>query len=298
MYIWIFGTYFAHNYVNMEITNFLILNIGHALHDSDWNFHNIISPFTRIYYVTKGEGYVSIGEQTFRLRPGYMYMIPAFTEHSDFCEGIFNHFYVHIYEDVKNGESIIENYQFPFEIKGSGVEKNMFELLCRKNPGLALKYPDPRIYDNDVSLIEQVRFNRSRTLNERMESMGAVLLFLSLFIANASKKYSSKDPRIKLALKFINENTDRAITVDETARQACLSTNHFIRQFKEEIGITPAQFIIEKKMMRAKLALATESTPVNEIAYSLGYDDPSYFTRLFKRHVGKSPKQFRQDFND
>lgn len=46
------------------------------------------------------------------------------------------------------------------------------------------------------------------------------------------------------------------------------------------------------------MALATESVPVSEIAYSLGYDDASYFTRLFKRHIGKSPQQFRQSFND
>lgn len=282
----------------MNINNFLILNVGHAFHDSDWNFENINSPFTRIYYVTEGEGIVSIGGKDYRMSPGKMYMIPAFTEHTDFCDGVFNHFYIHIYEDVTTGESIIESHEFPVETEGSDFEKEMFEMLCRQNSTLALKCPDPKTYDNDNSLIEQVRFNRSRPLHERMESMGAVMHFLSLFIKNATLKHMADDHRIKHALKYINNGMSHPLTVDETARVACMSTNHFIRLFKKEIGMTPAQFIIYKKMMRAKMALASESVSVSEIAYSLGYDDASYFTRLFKRHIGKSPQQFRQSFND
>ena len=49
--------------------------------------------------------------------------------------------------------------------------------------------------------------------------------------------------------------------------------------------------------MKAKLMLASESLSTKEIAYALGYDDVSYFTRIFKKHVGTTPKHYRNSFN-
>lgn len=282
----------------MVATNLLMLNVGHARHDGDWNFRNINSPFTRIYYVTEGEARVSIGSDTYTLTPGNMYIIPAFTEHSDMCAGIFNHYYVHIYEENSHaGEGIIGNHDFPFEIKGENIDRMLFESLCECNASMALKYADPRLYDNKHSLIECVRLNRNRPLFNRLESTGIILQLLGRFIRYARLKYQTKDPRIQRALQTASAKTGELIRVEELAREACLSTDHFIRIFKNELGCTPAQFIIDKKMMKAKLMLASESMPTKEIAYSLGYDDVSYFSRLFKKHVGTTPTLYRNSFN-
>ena len=76
-----------------------------------------------------------------------------------------------------------------------------------------------------------------------------------------------------------------------------MSKDHFIRLFRQELGYTPTQFIIDKKMMKARLMLASENMSTKDIAYSLGYDDVSYFTRLFKKHTGTTPLQYRNSFN-
>lgn len=282
----------------MKITNLLMLNVGFARHDRDWNFKNINSPFTRIYYVTEGKATVSIKSELHELTPGNMYIIPAFTEHSDSCSGVFNHYYVHLYEeDEETGDGIIGNYDFPFEIPGLPIDKMLFSLLCEHNSSMALKFADPRIYDNKHSLIECVRLNRNRPIFDRMESMGIILQLLGRFVKCAKPKYATKDPRIKTALKAISTNSGDSIRVDELASQACMSTDHFIRLFKQEVGCTPARFLIDRKMMKAKLMLASESLSTKEIAYSLGYDDVSYFTRIFKKHVGTTPKLYRGSFN-
>lgn len=282
----------------MKINNLLMLNVGFAIHDRDWNFEKINSPFTRIYFVTEGKAAVSINSEIHELTPGNMYIIPAFTEHTDLCTGVFKHFYVHLYEeDVDSGDGIIGNYDFPFEIPGQPIDRMLFESLCAHNSSMALKFSDPKIYDNKHSLIECVRLNRNRPLFDRLESMGIIFQLLGRFVKCAKPKYQTKDHRIQSALKAISANTGESIRVEELASQACMSTDHFIRLFKQEVGCTPAQFLIDKKMMKAKLMLASESISTKEIAYSLGYDDVSYFTRIFKKHVGTTPKLYRDSFN-
>lgn len=77
-----------------------------------------------------------------------------------------------------------------------------------------------------------------------------------------------------------------------------MSKDYFIKSFRKELGVTPVQFIINDKLMKSKLMLASTSMSVKEIAYSLGYTDTSYFVRLFKKHHQISPLQYRHLFND
>lgn len=86
--------------------------------------------------------------------------------------------------------------------------------------------------------------------------------------------------------------------MEELAAEACMSKDYFIKIFRQELGVTPVQFIINDKLMKAKLMLASTNLTIKEIAYSLGYSDTSYFIRLFKKHHKLSPLQYRKLFND
>ena len=57
--------------------NLLMLNVGHALHNADWNFKDVSSPFTRLYYVTEGNAELILPNGRVRLRPHHLYIIPA-----------------------------------------------------------------------------------------------------------------------------------------------------------------------------------------------------------------------------
>lgn len=274
-----------------------MLNVGYAKHKGDWNYHNVNSPFARIYYVVAGSATVVIGDKRHILTPGHMYIIPPFTTHTDMCEGLFEHYYIHIYEDTSYGEDIMSTYEFPFEIEGRQIDRELFSILVQNNEAMNLKSSDPKSYDNETSLIACVKFNRERPACVRLESMGIVAQFLGRFIKDACPKYKVSDDRIRMALKMIYSKISEPIGVDQLAEKARMSTGHFIRLFKEELGCTPTKFLIEQKMMRAKMMLASESYMTKEIAYRLGYEDVSYFTRLFKKHVGLTPSQYRQSYN-
>lgn len=274
-----------------------MLNVGHARHNADWNFEKINSPFTRIYYVTGGDATVKLNSEIHHLTKGNMYIIPAFTEHSDICTGEFAHYYVHIYEDVSTGQDLTGNYDFPFEIAGTPMDEMLFKNLCDHNVAMALKNTDPKIYDNKHSLIECVRLNRERPLFDRLESMGIIYQLFGRFMRYAKPKFHTSDSRIGNALKALTGKLGETIRIEELAQEACMSKDHFIRLFRQKLGYTPTQFIIDKKMMKARLMLASENMSTKDIAYSLGYDDVSYFTRLFKKHTGTTPLQYRNSFN-
>ena len=274
-----------------------MLNVGFASHNADWNYSDINSPFTRIYYVTEGTASVTLDSTTYLLTPGNMYIIPAFTLHSDSCSGLFSHYYLHIYENVSSGDSIIDKYKFPFEIECLPIDQILFESLCRNNSFMALRAYDPRIYDNKNALIDCVRLNRNRPEWDRLESVGIICQLLSRFIRQAQPKYQTNDVRIGRAVEIINTHNNELIRVADLAKEVRMSQDHFIRLFKKELGCTPTQFIIDKKMMQAKLMLASESLMTKEIAYSLGYDNLSYFSRLFRKHTGTTPTLYRESFN-
>ena len=65
----------------------LALNVGYAVHESDWNWKNVRSPFARLYYVSAGEADVILPDGMIHLTPGNLYLIPSYTLHSNVCNG-------------------------------------------------------------------------------------------------------------------------------------------------------------------------------------------------------------------
>ena len=72
-----------------------------------------------------------------------------------------------------------------------------------------------------------------------------------------------------------------------------MSKDHLIRIFKKATGETPANYITRKKLERAELLLTTTIIPVKNIASELGYEDISYFIRIFRKHSNMSPQEYR-----
>lgn len=88
---------------------------------------------------------------------------------------------------------------------------------------------------------------------------------------------------------FCRKNLDRPISVDELARVAGCSRWHFTRRFQEIEGVPPHEFIIAQKMRLAVRMLQTTAAPVKEIAMQCGFEDTSYFCKVFKHHYGTTP---------
>jgi two-component system response regulator YesN len=109
--------------------------------------------------------------------------------------------------------------------------------------------------------------------------------------------YSSQDAKkvtqITPVINYIDANYDKPIMLDELAEISHLSVSRLAHVFKEQMGITIIDYLTSVRIERAKqLLLATEQS-CTEICFQIGYNNQSYFTRIFKELVGIPPSRFR-----
>lgn len=272
----------------------LVLNVGLAVHNADWNWKNVNSPFTRLYYVTEGSAQIELPDGIYTLSPKHMYFIPAFTIHTNICKSNFVHYYLHIYEDHYSDNDWLDHWKFPVEIEATDLDLALFKRLCEINPHMTLQKSDPTTYDNNPTLMQNLIKNRQRAFCDKVESRGIVFQLLSRFFKQGQSKIEMEDNRIAKTVLYIRKHLNEAIELEKLAEISCLSKDHFIRLFKKELGTTPLQYINQKKIEKAQLLLITEELAVKEIAFQLAFEDYSYFNRLFKKTTGVTPQEYRR----
>lgn len=221
----------------------LVLNVGLAVHNADWNWKNVNSPFTRLYYVTEGSAQIELPDGIYTLSPKHMYFIPAFTIHTNICKSNFVHYYLHIYEDHYSDNDWLDHWKFPVEIEATDLDLALFKRLCEINPHMTLQKSDPTTYDNNPTLMQNLIKNRQRAFCDKVESRGIVFQLLSRFFKQGQSKIEMEDNRIAKTVLYIRKHLNEAIELEKLAEISCLSKDHFIRLFKKELGTTPLQYI-------------------------------------------------------
>lgn len=100
------------------------------------------------------------------------------------------------------------------------------------------------------------------------------------------------------AVRHFHQNYNQAISIEEYAISQHMSVSWFIRNFKEYTNATPAQYILSLRISNAQTLLETTNYNVTEIAEIVGYDNPLYFSRIFRKQSGMSPSEFRKQLQN
>ena len=87
---------------------------------------------------------------------------------------------------------------------------------------------------------------------------------------------------------------DEPITLNDMARVACLSTNHFLRTFKQAFHQTPHQYLTRVRLERAQRLLAQTDQPVTDVCFAVGFESLGSFSWLFRQRVGLAPEAYRR----
>ena len=110
----------------------------------------------------------------------------------------------------------------------------------------------------------------------------------------ASTPYAQE--KLELFLELVEANSTSKKQVSEYVDMLHLSSYQLSSITKSLLNKTPSEIINDYIILEAKRQLLATSNQVSQIAYNLGYEDPSYFTRFFKKHTSTSPEAFRQNF--
>ena len=113
--------------------------------------------------------------------------------------------------------------------------------------------------------------------------------------AGSARSPSRRDARrVSDALRRIEAAAHEPLALADLAREAATSPYHFLRTFRQVVGMTPHQFVLHTRMRRAAVRLRTTDEPISTIAFDAGFGDLSTFNRRFRRLMGCSPGAYRK----
>jgi two-component system response regulator YesN len=110
-------------------------------------------------------------------------------------------------------------------------------------------------------------------------------------------RHAKNYQRLKEALDFIDANWGNALTVEQIAKEVCLSPSRLSHIIKSELGTTLGNYISKVRIDRAKILLEGRELSISQIALEVGFPDQSYFTKVFKKVERCTPKIFRQNLS-
>ena len=172
---------------------------------------------------------------------------------------------------------------------GQTVEKYMQMLSINgENPIIHIE----QYYEMEQVLEELYRLTETRTEYFRCKQIELIYKFFSILLENSDKK--SYYDIAHSAQKIIDHNFDREITIQQIADTLRGNPAYLTRKFTQKYGISPKEYLLEKRIAYAKRLLVQTNVSVKEIAVSVGYIDQLYFSRIFKRKEGISPLEYRK----
>ncbi len=102
--------------------------------------------------------------------------------------------------------------------------------------------------------------------------------------------------QLAIVVNYIRENLNKTLTIEDLASKAFMSKASFFRHFKQELGMSPYDFIISEKINYAKQLLKNKNYSIADIATMLAFGSASYFIRYFRNVTGQTPLKFRKQF--
>ena len=126
------------------------------------------------------------------------------------------------------------------------------------------------------------------------------MLFYILFNKCSSRNVQKKDykslEKMKLILKFVENNYMEKITIEDVAKEVNLSQSHFMKYFKNTMGTSFIDYLNEYRLTMASRLLISSDSSILDIAAEVGFDNLSYFNRSFKKRFQQTPREYRKRY--
>jgi AraC family transcriptional regulator len=133
----------------------------------------------------------------------------------------------------------------------------------------------------------------------RMYVESAAVVLAQRLVLRGRRPASARAPGLppsvlRRAKEFLHDRMNQNPGITELSAAVGMSVDHFSRMFKRSTGMAPHQYLGDIRLERAKRLLADGRTPIIQIAYEIGYANPSQFSAFFRKRTGLSPREFRR----
>jgi len=222
-------------------------------------------PFYELVYVTRGTGIVRIGSKIESFRPGTFTLVPPNVPHSE------------------NGEDGFQNLNLSIEDPKLPV-KNYILMQDNENHDV-------------LQILQQIVYEfhlRRSNWQKIIDGLYEVLTYILLDFAQGS----IMNPYVQQIINSILNNIANAnFSIADAMKNIPFHPNHIRRLFIADTGVTPQEYLINKRIDLAMELLemeAVNNSDIQEIAQRCGYEDRNYFSRAFKQRTGLSPRNWRE----
>ena len=167
-----------------------------------------------------------------------------------------------------------------------------YELPQEENVFFTGVSPDyPWIYNQIIRELQLQRANYDDVIKLFLHH---ILLTINRYLKESRQTKSDTINDIERAVHYFGENYNKPISIEQYAQEHLMSVNWFIHSFKEVMKMPPMQYVVSLRIAAAKGYLESSGKDIGEIASIVGYDNPLYFSRLFKKHTGMTPTEYRR----
>lgn len=258
-----------------KLVSLSVYNVGYQLCDPLYQWGPGIRDHYLIHYIISGEGYYTTKGISHHLHAGDSFLVYPNTE-------------VTYYADEKN----------PWEYAWVGFTGSDAAMILQatdfsKSSPVINETPDGSLIQKRIL---EIYDNRGNEYTHAVEMTGGLYTLLAIYMQNATKKTDANTAQsyVQKAIEFITSNYSYPITIEDIASYVGLSRSHLFRSFETVLGQSPKEYLTDFRMKQACYLLENTNLSITAIANSLGFDNSLYFSKIFHKELGTSPKVWRK----
>ena len=252
-----------------------------------------------ILVIERGNGHLYLGEEAFALKTGSICLIPSNALHLVTCEiGDALHFYAIVFHPdllYSLGNDIIQQ-KFLDPLFHQGVQfSTLYESSRVINPAFSWEFALREVLDeiHEAFLTKPYGYE----LLIKASLLKSCHLMISHAIINQEELYVDSDYRtglIKSIMKYLQENHDDTVTLEELEKNFNISKGYLCRSFKSVTHMTTFEYLNYFRISKSTELLLETDREISQIALQTGFNNISYFNRIFQRFMHMTPREFRR----